>query len=179
MDKKLIRELPQKIAGCLKKYKYAFLVLLIGAALLLLPFGKKEQEQAAQPAQTEPAETDYARQTEDRLTEILLQIEGAGRVRVMLTLARGAETQYQCDTKTSSEQTSAGTQTTQERKTVILSQGSAYDEAAISSVIYPQFQGALIVSEGADNAAVRWNILCAVSALTGLGADRITVVKMK
>ena len=166
MDKKSIRELPQKLANCLKKYKYAFLVLLLGAALLLLPFGKKQEEPAAQPVQTETKETDYARQTEERLTEILLQIEGA-------------ETQYQCDTKTSSEQTSAGTQTTQERKTVILSQGSAYDEAAISSVTYPQFQGALIVSEGADNAAVRWNILCAVSALTGLGADRITVVKMK
>ena len=46
-------------------------------------------------------------------------------------------------------------------------------------MIYPQFQGALIVSEGADNAQVRWSIVCAVSALTGLGSDKITVVKMK
>ena len=46
-------------------------------------------------------------------------------------------------------------------------------------MVYPQFQGALIVSEGADNAAVRWNIVSAVSSLTGLGTDKITVVKMK
>lgn len=169
----------KKAVETLKKYKYAALVLVLGLALLLIPFrkGEKAQAEAPAPVQTQPA--DYAQQMEERLTKMLLQIKGAGRVSVMLTLQTGEQKRYQTDTKVTNEQTSSGSQTSEERKTVILSEGSAYDEAAVASVIYPQFQGALIVSEGADNAQVRWDIVSAVSALTGLGSDKITVVKMK
>lgn len=181
MDKTKWNDWGKKLTAGLKKYKYAALVLALGIALLLIPFGNGKKK-AGQQTTEEPvkAETqDYAQEMEARLTKMLLQINGAGRVSVMLTLQKGAQTQYQSDVKTTSEQTGSGTQTSEERKTVILSEGSAYDEAAISSVVYPQFQGALIVSDGADNAAVRWSIVSAVSALTGLGTDRITVVKMK
>ncbi len=182
MDKGKWNEWAWKITSALKKYKYAALVLVIGLALMLIPFGseKKQTKQQQTPSEAPAAEQqDYAQEMEARLTKMLLQIDGAGRVSVMLTLQTGAQTQYQTDTKITSEQANSGTQTSEERKTVILSEGSAYDEAAISSVVYPQFQGALIVSEGADNAAVRWSIVSAVSSLTGLGTDKITVVKMK
>lgn len=182
IDKGKWNEWARKIISALKKYKYAALVLVIGLALMLIPFGSEKKQTKQQQTPSEPAaaeQQDYAQEMEARLTKMLLQIDGAGRVSVMLTLQTGAQTQYQTDTKITSEQTNSGTQTSEERKTVILSEGSAYDEAAISSVVYPQFQGALIVSEGADNAAVRWNIVSAVSSLTGLGTDKITVVKMK
>ena len=42
---------------------------------------------------------------------------------------------------------------------------------------YPVFQGALVVCEGADQAQVRLAMTQAVSALTGLGTDRITICK--
>ena len=35
-----VNELPKKILAGLKKYKYAALILLLGIALMLLPFGK-------------------------------------------------------------------------------------------------------------------------------------------
>lgn len=181
MDRRKWNEWARRLISTLKKYKYAVLVLMVGLALLAIPFGsEKENTKQQTPCENSAVEPqDYAQEIEARLTRMLLQIDGAGRVSVMLTLHRGAQTNYQSDIKTSGEQTNSGTQTSEERKTVILSQGSAYDEAAISSVVYPQFQGALIVSEGADNAAVRWSIVSAVSSLTGLGTDKITVVKMK
>ena len=42
---------------------------------------------------------------------------------------------------------------------------------------YPRFVGALIVCEGGDRADVQPNVTQAVSALTGLSSDRITVVR--
>ncbi len=42
---------------------------------------------------------------------------------------------------------------------------------------YPQYRGALVVCEGGGNDAVRFQVVSAVSALTGLGSDRIAVVK--
>ncbi|MBQ7872135.1 MAG: stage III sporulation protein AG [Oscillospiraceae bacterium] len=169
-----------QITGTVKKYKYVALVLVIGLALLLLPLGGGEEaaEVVTEPAARE-SDADYAARMEARLTEMLAQIEGAGEVQVMLTLAGSGTTTYQTDLQRSSSTDENSTQTSEERKTVILSTGSAYDEAAVSAVTYPQFQGALIVCQGAGSAAVRYALLQAVSALTGLSADRITVVKMK
>ena len=39
--------------------------------------------------------------------------------------------------------------------------------------------GAIIVCQGGDSPTVRLNIVEAVSNVTGIGSDRITVLKMK
>ena len=39
-------------------------------------------------------------------------------------------------------------------------------------------KGAVVVCDGAENAAVRLDILRAIGAYTGFGSDRITVLKM-
>lgn len=166
-----MKQLSEKLVGAMKKYKYVVLVLLLGIVLLLLPTGEAKAEKAEQ---TQLDEAGYAKQMEADLSSMLSQVQGAGRVEVMLTLACSSRTEYQTDFQRS---TDSGTDS-EKRKTVILSEGSAYDKAAISAVQYPQFQGALILCQGADSAAVRLDILNAVSALTGLGTDRITVVKM-
>ena len=50
-------------------------------------------------------------------------------------------------------------------------------EAVLLMQRYPTFQGALVVCEGGDNAEIRLLMARAVSALTGIGTDRITVCK--
>ena len=102
-------------------------------------------------------------------------IAGAGRVRLMLTLSGSEKTLYQTDSRTV---TSAGSTTTQ-TETVFRQTGSSEKEPAAQSVLYPQYQGALVVCDGADSASVRLAIIQAVSSLTGLGSNKIAVVKMK
>lgn len=180
MSKEAMTKTAQKVINALKKYKYAVLVLLIGVALLLIPFGGKDEEPATPiEAPTQTDDTEYTQALEERLTQMLSQMQGAGRVSVMLTMETGTRTEYQTDTQFSTDTSETATQTNEERKTVILSEGSAYDEAAVAAVVYPRFQGALIMSEGADNTAVKWDLIQAVSALTGLSTDKIKVVKMK
>ena len=41
--------------------------------------------------------------------------------------------------------------------------------------VAPQFRGALVVCPGGGDAQIRLKLIEAVSALTGLGADRISV----
>ena len=40
-------------------------------------------------------------------------------------------------------------------------------------------KGAVVIAEGADRPAVKLNLIQAVSSLTGLGMDQITVIKMR
>ena len=161
---KLPSELAGKAAAFLQKYRYPALILVIGLVLLALPSKKKAStapaEQTSAQTETLPAvQTDYCARTERSLAQILSQIDGAGQVRVMLTLASGPQTVYQTD---SEEQTQTdGTQSSAVRRQDTV------------------FRGALLVSEGADSPAVRYQLASAVSALLGIGTDRITVVKMK
>ena len=170
-----VNELPKTILAGLKKYKYAVLILLLGIALMLLPFGKKEEAPEAEVQEDTLTDEAYAQALEQRLEDMLCQVSGAGQVRVMLTLQTGSRTEYQTDTQISDSET----QSQEERKTVILSEGSAYDKAAVSAVQYPRFQGALILCQGADQSTVRLSLVNAVAALTGLSSGQITVIKMK
>ena len=168
----------------LLKYKYPFLILVLGLVLALWP-AREKKTAAAQPTPTEeqaeqtPDWQRYREQTEAQLASILSGVEGAGRVRVMLTLRSGPAVRYQTDAKTETITDGEKNSSASEYKTVILSRGGSYNEAAVVKTDYPVFQGALILCEGGDNAAVRLALSTAVAALLGLGTDQITVVKMK
>lgn len=174
----------KKAPDLLKKYRYPILVLLAGLVLTMWPFGKK-QTAAVRPVETKPEASeeieasDYRVRTEAELERILSQIDGAGRVRVMLTLRTGPETVYQTDITSQTQSEGEKTSVSSKTETVILSRGSSYNEPAVVRERYPQFQGALIVSEGGGSAEIRLQLVSAVSALLGIGTDQITVVKMK
>ncbi len=88
----------------------------------------------------------------------------------MLTKASGTTTEYQQDI----EQLEAQERTELRRQTVLV------DDAPIAvRTTYPVYQGAVIVCQGADRASVKLDIIRAVSSLTGLGSDKIIVIKMK
>ena len=171
--------LARRLQELLQKYRWAVLILTAGAALMLLT--PKQEAPVPEPTEQSPAATepDYCGETERRLARILSEIDGAGEVEVMLTLKSGPAKFYQTDVETRSGVSGDRTEAERSEKTVLFSNGSAYNEPAIVSTAYPEFQGALVVAEGGDVPAVRLQISAAVAALLGLGTDQITVVKMK
>ena len=159
-----------KIIEWASKYKYAALVLVIGLALLWLPQNNKDQPQ--QPQLEEPVQqVNY----QDALTEILQSIQGAGRVKVLLSTATGEETIYQTDSDI--EKATDGSSTRID--TVIITDSQRNEKGIIRQINPAQFLGAVVVCDGADNATVRLAVTQAVSKITGLGADAICVLKMK
>ena len=60
-----------------------------------------------------------------------------------------------------------------------MSTGSGTEEAVSVKTIYPEFQGALVVCQGAGNASVKLEVLKAVSAITGLSSDQISICQRK
>ncbi len=159
------------IGNLLKKYRYVLLILVLGIVLMLLP-DKKTTEQPSLEA-TVPAEE----QTEDissQLARILSQLKGAGKVEVMLTIAEGERTLYQTD-----QDITGGENGTNRTDTVIITDEQRAQSGLVQQICPPTYQGAIILCQGADNATVHLAIVEAVSRATGLGADRISVLKMK
>lgn len=177
MEKKRISEGFSKLATGFQKMKYPLLILLIGAFLMLLP-GKGNQKPKTE---TEvPAGTaDPVSDCEARLENILSKIQGAGQVSVMLTVKSGEQTLYQQDTELDTDQDGTGENRRERNSTVLVSSGSSNEEAVISQVVGPEYRGAIVVCGGADDAKVKLAVVQAVCSVTGLGADQVTVLKMK
>lgn len=162
--------LREKAADLLKKYRYALLVLLLGLALMLLPGKREDGGTEHTEVSTVLEQTDISEQ----LARILSRIQGAGEVEVMLTVAAGEQTVYQTD-----EDITGGVDGSSRSDTVIITDAERTQSGLISQVNPPKYQGAIIVCQGAESPAVRLAIVEAVSRVTGLGADRISVLKMK
>lgn len=163
----------KKLTGLLEKYKFVFLVILAGLVLLMLPAFREETVPELPTIQAEPSGTFDRADLEERLEDALSRIDGAGRVRVVLTVRSGARQILAQDGRT----TEKGEELDSQVSTVIISRGSGLEEAVTLQEIAPQFQGALVVCPGGDDPAVRLSITEAVSALTGLGADKISVCR--
>ena len=161
----------EKVLGFLKQYKYVLIVAAAGLLLLLWPTGGSREEPAAQERGLTGAEEDFSVEAlEEKLAQALSRVEGAGEVSVILTVESGMERVLATDrTAEQSDGTSA-----MEEQTVIVST-DAGEEAVLVTQRYPTFQGALVVCPGGGDPSVRLVLTQAVSALTGLGADRITV----
>lgn len=165
-----------RAAPILNKYRYALLVLLVGAALLLLPGKKETTESAPVVVQVPPPQTvDTAEQLQKDLAALISKMDGAGRTEVLLTLDYSAEQVFQSDVRTTSDESG----TSREQVTVLYQSEGAEKLPVVQKTRYPVYKGAVVVCQGAQSAAVRLQIVEAVSSLTGLGSDKITVIKMK
>jgi len=158
-----------KIRKLAEKNKYVLIVLLAGLLIILWPSGRGTLDDAQPaPEQAEDALSFSLSEKEQRIAHALSQIEGAGDVIVVLSLRTSLEQEVAVD------EDSAG-----RRETVTISTGSGIQREVTLRYHYPEFRGALIVSQGAEDASVRLQITQAVAALTGLGTDRITVTRMQ
>lgn len=168
-----------KAPELLGKYKYVLIVLLAGVLLLLWPGGeKKTDEEPPVAVTTQGPEEDFSVSAlEEKLARTLSKVRGAGDVSVMLTVQGGSRRVLAQDAKnTRSADGGSEVQST----TVVVSGGAGAGEGPVLvQQLYPRFQGALVVCSGGGDADVRLKLMEAVSALTGLGADKITICQGK
>lgn len=151
----------------LGKYQYALLVIALGALLMLLPSGggKTEGTESGTEVQTDCFDLEAF---EEKLADTLSQIAGAGKVRVTLTVDSGSRRVLAQDRE--QDRDGGGSVST-----VTVGRGSGTQEVVPLQTLAPEFRGALVVCPGGGDARVRLMLTQAVSALTGLGTDRISI----
>jgi len=153
------------------KYKYALLVAIIGLILMLIPADKtdyKEQE-------NDFAEKQEIHDLEFRLSELLSCVSGAGRVEVLLSVSCGEETLYQVNKDKDIQNNTSSERIT----TVTVTDSQRNETGLIKQINPPSYMGAIVLCQGADNMTVRLSIVEAVCNATGLGANKVSVLKMQ
>ena len=157
----------------LKKYGALILVVLTGLALLLWPKGTGPPIVPAGEAAGDAFQVDIL---EKQLGLILSDISGAGSVEVLLTLKTDMEVVVVQDTDTRNRRGGTSDTWDEETKTKTVLTGGV---PIVLKRIYPQFQGALVVCDGASEPKVHAAILDAVTSVTGLRSDSVSVAQRK
>ena len=126
-------------------------------------------------------------QNEEKLANILSNIEGVGKVKVLLTYSQTSTyvpiyNENLKESNTTETDSAGGSRTVEEsdsQKEVIYKEdGNGNREPVTQSIISPKIEGAIITAEGANTADVKTAIVQAVEAATGLATHKIQVFKM-
>lgn len=129
----------------------------------------------------------YSAYLEKDLEEVLADMDGAGRVKVMVTIESSREAVLEKDVVSLREGTtevdSAGgsrntTHISNQEETVFTDEGSSAQTPYVKKINAPKVQGVLVAAEGGQNAKVVKNITEAIQALFGIEAHKIKIVKM-
>ena len=165
-----VKALLQKAAKTIEKYKYILLVFVIGLVLTVLPSNAKADNQ-----NTKVTVGQTAIPLNEQIAALLSKVEGAGKVEVMLSIHTGEEILYQADEDiNTTEQTNTG-----KKETVIISDSQRNESGLVRQTNPPNYLGAIVVCQGADSPRVQLALYDAVSKITGLSTDRISILKMK
>lgn len=167
---KLLDRLGQRWKTLLGTYRWALIVVAVGALLMALPTGsgRSANERAAEAVSAGAAEDFDLEGFETRLAEALSRVDGAGEVRVVLTLDGGARSVLARDSQTDGDGSGSST-------VVTVGRGSGNQSVVPVQTLTPSFRGALVVCPGGGDPLVRLRLSQAVAALTGLGSDRISI----
>ena len=143
-------------------------LLLVGLLLLVIALPTRQEnentitEENTQETDQSLQEQDWQTKMEERLAEVLEQVQGVGKAEVFLTCEGTQEKVVEKDeTETVYERDSRGNQT-----------------PYVSAEIYPPVTGVLVVAQGGDDPVVIQNIQEAVQVLFQVEAHKIKVMKM-
>ena len=183
--------------------KDQLLILLLTGILLMVivvPTGKTEKNSLSASekragentvgAATGTDEEAYTANLEERLSQTLSQIEGAGDVKVMLTLKSSAEKVLDKDTESDQETVTEEDSQGGTRQSVKVSKkestvygnesGNNSQESSspcVSKELSPEIEGVVVIADGGGNAVVKENISSAVQALFDIEPHKIRIMK--
>lgn len=195
-DKKKWFKIPKDFSIKNIKKDQLMIIFWVGVLLLVIALPTEQKKEQSDTYEEETVSTAgsgidteqdvYLSKLERRLENVLSQMEGTGKVTVMITLESSAEKVVEKDIEADSEtvtetDSQGGTRTTQNsthgETTVYNGDNTQSQEPYISKELSPQVEGVVVLAEGGDNAIVKQNITEAVQALFGIDTHKIRVMK--
>lgn len=160
---------------------FAVLLCLIGSE----PRCRGSSSEPGTPTEQKTERVSGKDPLEQRLTEVLGKIHGAGKVDVLITYETGGEivtaTVRQTDEDTKNADRNTGSEASRSVREVTEPATVETENGHVPIVLYeiePKVRGVIVVAEGASDFSVRQKLQAAVHAVTGIPIERIEVFEM-
>ena len=205
----------QRIKGGKKPGKDLFVIcILIGLILLIIPLPVSEKKEnnstksgfwdnesgtikesnktvvAKDDINVEKIENaeEYERYIENKLEQAIAVMEGAGKVKVMVTVNTSRELVVAKDmpvvrSNTAEQDSAGGSRTVSElengEETVYRKESDGSSSPYVVKTRQPLIEGVVVITQGGDRTDVKTNITEAIVALFNIEPNKIKIVKMK
>ena len=148
-----------------RKVKPEYLMIAAAVIIVLILFGSSFVK-----TQTEKDYdvNDYVDMLETKLSDRLSELDGAGRVKVIISVKSGMRSEI----ATEKQVGGIGERTTE---TPVLISG----KPLILGEIYPEICGVIIMAKGAENVKVRLSLITAAQTFLDVSSDKIQVLPMR
>ena len=166
--KTLIKSLIEKIPKEKRPVILAATGIVLICAILLSSFFENDKTEI-KDVKTDSEiyeENQYVAELERKLTDIISSIEGAGRVKVMITLENSEENVYAIDINESKNE-------------YVLIKTSSDEGGLLLKIIQPKVRGVAIVCDGGDVGKVKMSILDATCSAMGISSSKVSISKME
>lgn len=172
-----------------------FLALIIGVSLLIMSnmffFDKKDEIEILsvdENNQTIDKQLDtYEENMENRLEEALSQVEGVGKLKILLTLSYSSEIFVSQDITvdeqiTKESDNEGGIREISDKKTdtrnIIINENGSQKPLVLKESV-PKVEGVIVVAEGGNSLVVKESLINAISSVLGIEIHKIQVLKMR
>jgi stage III sporulation protein AG len=162
------------------------LAFSIGIILLIISSSNKNKTTKTDTQQKKITNVEYSyeRNLETRLESLLSQVNGVGKVKVMITLVHGKEIVVAQDSN-QSESKSIGTdktgstkeeQNTKKELKKIIVDGKT---PLVIKEIEPKIEGVIIIAQGGDNVNVKSDLVKSAQIILNVPANKVQILKMQ
>ena len=166
-------EYKEKLGGLLNKLKEdkktALIIFAAVLGMLLIFLSGTSDENTTEKVKDE--EKIEIEQCEEKLQKLLSSVEGAGRVKVMITYETSDENVFAYNKDESYREN--------EQKfssDYILVKNGGNETGLKLKTVYPEVKGVAVVCDGADNPVTKEQIISVISALFDISTKNISVV---
>lgn len=158
----------KSIKGIFKKIKPEYLIM-ISAAIIILVLFLSTTVASKSSTNSESDVNDYVEMLETKLSSRLSELDGAGKVKVIISVKSGMRNEIATERQVSGI---GGEKTTE---TPVLISG----KPLILGEIYPEICGVIIMAKGADDIRVKLSLITAAQTFLDVDSSKIQVLPMK
>lgn len=183
----------RKVLSGMPKKTQLLILLLFGILLLViaLPTSPSSSDDSTlNPLQSSPEDSDSSTSTsaaadeqayeslmEDKVERVLSEVDGVGKVSVMLTLKSSTEQVIEKDSTSDSVASDEGSQNSSSKTSIYKQDSDGNQIPYVKKELTPQIEGVIVIADGGDNSVVVQNISEAMQALFGVEAHKIKIMK--
>lgn len=159
--------------------KITILILLSGLLLMIFP-GKKEIKT------NKNEKPDFIKKIENDLSQMISNVENAGKSSVLITLDEGEEIVYATENRKNNQEFADDDSgnlkrkiNDSEKKYITIRDSNGNETPLVIKKIEPKVRGAIIACTGYDKPKVKENITRIVSVALDISSNKICVTKLK
>ena len=157
----------------IKKDKKTAMIIILGVLGVLLMFASEFTDNNSVRDEEKIETSNRISVTADELERIISEVEGVGRVRVLINYEGSAENIY---ARNISEQEKESDKKT-EQEHIIVDKGSAEDGLIVKEV-FPRVTGIAVVCEGGGSSEIKNEITQMLKALFNINRNNISISEM-